>query len=59
MCALEEIARGPGFSEIWLETALRQPGAIRWYESLGYTRIAAFGGYRDDPLSICFGKSLS
>ena len=59
MRALEEIARAAGFSEIWLETGLRQPGAIRLYESLGYTRIAAFGDYRDDPLSVCFGKSLS
>lgn len=59
MCALEGIARGAGFSEIWLETGLHQRGAIRLYESLGYRRIAAFGGYKDDPLSICFGKSLS
>ena len=58
MCALEQIARDAGFSEIWLETGLRQPGAIRLYESLGYTRIVAFGDYRDDPLSVCFGKSL-
>lgn len=58
MHALEQIAREKGFSEIWLETGLRQPAAIRLYESLGYTRIAGFGDYRDDPLSVCYGKTL-
>ena len=55
---LEQLARAGGFSEIWLETGLRQPDAVRLYESLGYTRIAAYGDYRDDPLSVCFGKRL-
>jgi len=56
MHALEKIAREHGFSEIWLETGLRQAGAIRLYESLGYRRIAGFGDYKDDPLSVCYGK---
>ncbi len=58
MRSLEEIARECGFSAIWLETGQRQPGAIRLYESLGYKRIAAYGDYKDDPVSVCFGKSL-
>lgn len=58
MHALEEIGREKGFSAIRLETGLRQPGAIRLYESLGYTRIAGFGDYKADPLSVCYGKSL-
>ena len=58
MGALEEIARAAGFSEMWLETGLRQPGAIRLYESLGYMRIAGFGEYKDDPLSVCYAKPL-
>ncbi len=58
MDALEQFARDNGFSEIWLETGLRQPAAIRLYESLGYTRIAGFGDYKDDPLSVCYGLSL-
>jgi len=58
MHALEKIAREHGFSEIWLETGLRQAGAIRLYESLGYRRIAGFGDYKDDPLSVCYGKRL-
>lgn len=59
MHELEQLAHENGFSEIWLETGLRQPAAIRLYESLGYTRIAGFGDYKDDPLSVCYGKTLS
>ena len=57
--ALEQIARDAGFSEMWIETGLPQPSAMRLYESLGYTRIAAFGEYKDDPLSVCYGKRLT
>lgn len=59
MAELEQLARAAGFNEIWLETGLRQPAAIRLYESLGYTRIADFGDYKDDPLSVCYGKMLT
>ena len=59
MAALEQLARANGFSETWLETGLRQPAAIRLYENLGYTRIAGFGDYKDDPLSVCYAKRLS
>ncbi|MFN2477509.1 MAG: GNAT family N-acetyltransferase [Chthoniobacterales bacterium] len=59
MGALEQLARENGFSETRLETGLRQPAAIRLYENLGYTRIAGFGDYKDDPLSVCYAKQLS
>ena len=59
MHELDQLARAAGFNEIWLETGLRQPAAIRLYESLGYTRIADFGDYKDDPLSVCYGKMLT
>ncbi|MDQ6624855.1 MAG: GNAT family N-acetyltransferase [Verrucomicrobiota bacterium] len=59
MLTLEQRARENGFSETWLETGLRQPAAIRLYENLGYTRIAGFGDYKDDPLSVCYAKRLS
>ena len=59
MNALDQLAREAGFSEIWLETGLRQPAAIALYESLGYTRIAGFGDYKDEPTSVCYGKRLS
>ncbi|MBA3882878.1 MAG: GNAT family N-acetyltransferase [Chthoniobacterales bacterium] len=58
MQALEQFARETRFSEIWLETGLRQHAAIRLYESLGYRRIAGFGDYKDDPLSVCYGRLL-
>ena len=59
MHELEQLARAAGFSEIWLETGLPQTGALRLYESLGYTRIAGFGDYRDEPDNVCFGKRLT
>lgn len=59
MAALEEIARAEGFQEAWLETGLRQPAAIRLYEGLGYQPISKFGDYRDDPVSLCFGKKIA
>ena len=58
MRVLEQLARDDGFNELWLETGRRQPAAIRLYESLGYTRIAAFGDYKDDPVSVCYAKVL-
>ena len=59
MHELEQLARAAGFSEIWLETGLPQTGALRLYESLGYTRIAGFGDYKDEPDNVCFGKPLT
>jgi GNAT superfamily N-acetyltransferase len=56
---LEQLARARGFSEIWLETGLPQTAALQLYESLGYTRIADFGEYKDEPLSVCYGKRLT
>ena len=58
MQELEQLARAAGFNEIWLETGLRQPGALRLYENLGYTRRAGFGDYKDDPLNVCLAKRL-
>jgi len=55
---LEKLARDCGYSVVRLETGLRQPNAIRLYETSGYQRIEPFGRYRDDPLSVCFEKSL-
>ena len=55
---LEKQARACGYTLVRLETGLRQPNAIRLYETSGYHRIEPFGRYRDDPLSVCFEKSL-
>ncbi len=56
---LEGVARDNGFRELWLETGLRQPAAIRLYERLGYKRIASYGDYARDALSVCYGRQLS
>ena len=58
MQALEETARASAFHDVWLETGLGQPAAIRLYENLGYKRIASFGDYAHDPVSVCYGKRL-
>jgi putative acetyltransferase len=55
---LEELARRCGYLTARLETGVRQPGAIRLYETAGYRRIKPYGRHVDDPLSICFEKSL-
>ena len=56
--ALEDAARELGCTRVRLETGLRQPEAIRLYETSGYEPIEAFGHYRGEPLSRCFGKTL-
>jgi GNAT superfamily N-acetyltransferase len=56
---LEAKARELGYGLIRLETGLKQPEAIALYEQAGYQRIAAFGEFKDSPLSVCFEKDLS
>ncbi len=56
---LEHDAAGHGVDGLVLETGLAQPEAIALYESSGYEPIAAFGYYRDAPLSRCYGKRLA
>ena len=56
--ALEEHARGLGWSRLVLETGTEQPDAVRFYEREGYTRIPNFGYYADSPLSLCYEKPL-
>jgi putative acetyltransferase len=58
LAELERLARECGYTTVRLETGLRQPNAIRLYETSGYQRIEPFGRHRDDPLSVCFEKAL-
>ena len=58
LAELERLARECGYTTIRLETGLRQPNAIRLYETSGYLPIEPFGRHRDDPLSVCFEKAL-
>jgi ribosomal protein S18 acetylase RimI-like enzyme len=55
---LESAALRMGYSRIRLETGLRQPEAVGLYEAAGYHRVACYGGYADDPMSVCFEKHL-
>lgn len=56
---LEQRAAALGYREIRLETGLRQPEAMRLYESAGYHRIPCWGAYAADPMSLCLGKPLA
>lgn len=56
--ALEAHAVLNGFTELKLETGIRQEPAIALYNSMGYHRIEGFGSYRNDPTSVCLAKSL-
>lgn len=58
MGAAESIARRAGATRIVLETGTEQPEALALYDRLGYSRIPAYGEYRDEPDSVCFGLDL-
>ena len=55
---LEAAAERIGYLALVLETGLRQPEAIGLYESAGYARIANYGFFRDEPVSVCYRKDL-
>lgn len=56
--ALEDWARGLGWTKLWLETGERQPDAIRFYTRCGYLPIPKFGAYAASEISLCFGIDL-
>jgi GNAT superfamily N-acetyltransferase len=55
---LEDNARDLSATRVVLETGLRQPEAMRLYETSGYARIEPFGHYRCEPDSVSYGKFL-
>ncbi len=55
---LEQRARALGMKAIKLETGVRQPESISFYEKMGFSPIALFGDYVGCPTSLCFGKLL-
>lgn len=59
LAELQRIAAGFGYRILRLETGNRQPEAIALYESCGFRRIAPYGRYIGDPLSVCFEKNLA
>jgi GNAT superfamily N-acetyltransferase len=53
-----DYARQHGVTVLRLETGIYQPEAIGLYERCGFRRVAPFGDYRDDPLSLFYEKHL-
>jgi putative acetyltransferase len=56
---LEQAAQALGYRHLVLETGVRQAPAIALYSGCGWRRIAPFGPYVGDPMSLCFGKTLA
>lgn len=59
LLALEDAAVEFAYREVWLETGLLQPVAIGLYERMGYRRIPCYPPYTEDPMSVCYGKTLT
>jgi GNAT superfamily N-acetyltransferase len=58
LTAVEDSARSYGRTRMILETGVRQPEAIKLYESSGYACIEHFGYYRDAPDVVSLGRDL-
>ncbi len=55
---LTDFARAEGVPVLRLETGIHQRAAIGLYERAGFILIPPFGGYRADPVSLCYEKPL-
>jgi GNAT superfamily N-acetyltransferase len=55
----ERAVRRLGGNRMRLETGVEQPSAIRLYERSGYRRVANYPPYEQDPVVVCFRKSLT
>ncbi len=58
MAAVERLAQARGYSQIKLETGVRQLAAITVYERAGFTRIPTYAPYDQWDISLCFAKAL-
>lgn len=56
---LENTARTLGYTDLILETRLKNENAIQFYQKQNYKIIPNYGKYRDRPEAICLGKSLN
>ena len=59
LIALEQWAKDEGYKSCILETAVKQPEAIRVYEREGYKRIPNYGQYVGVEISLCMQKDLA
>jgi GNAT superfamily N-acetyltransferase len=55
---LADYARVHGIGLLRLETGIHQGPAICLYERVGFQRIAPFGEYKEDPLSLFYEKRI-
>ncbi|MEP7093461.1 MAG: GNAT family N-acetyltransferase [Flavobacterium sp.] len=55
---LENNAKAIGYSNLVLETRIKNQEATQFYQKQGYKVIPNYGKYTDRPEAICFGKSL-
>ena len=55
---LEDKAKTIGFTNLVLETRLKNQEAIQFYQKQEYKVIPNYGKYKDRPEAICLGKSL-
>lgn len=58
LAAADDEARALGFTNLVLQTGIRQPEAVGLYLATGWRPIAPFGPYVGDLHSLCFGKAL-
>lgn len=58
LAAIVTRARAAGFASLKLETGVAQPEALGLYRHAGFSEIAPFGDYPNDPLSIFMEKRL-
>lgn len=56
--SLEDIARDLGYSEMLLETGIKQSEAISLYNKLGFSEIQNYIPYEGNTNSICMKKIL-
>lgn len=59
LAALEAAARARGYERLVLETGIRQPEAVQFYQRQGYSAIDPYGEYVGNPFSVCMEKVLS
>jgi N-acetylglutamate synthase-like GNAT family acetyltransferase len=55
---LENKAKAIGYSDLVLETRIKNQEATQFYQKQGYKVIPNYGKYTNRPEAICFGKSL-
>lgn len=56
LAAAESLARDLGAPRVYLETGIRQPEAIRFYERSGYHGIPLYPPYTQSAVSVAYQK---